>query len=129
MTGKQIDTLRGNAADTLESLEQLPGELTKDQAILYGAMTAIKDHFKAAPETPVAKETPETPRDAAYFANEELKAADTYYGIGENKLARDELKHAEYWISKARSEAYTPEARETVNDLQLRYDIMARVIV
>ena len=123
MTGKQRAALLNNAAETLGSLERVQGALTKDQAVLYGAMTAIIDHGVGED----CAMSPERPFDAAIrLARDELSDADRYHMLGEDAIARDELRHAAHFIGKARSLSGTEEEREAVRDAQLRHEILSQ---
>lgn len=127
MTEQQAAEWRQDAEETLGNLDL--NKHNKDAFLTLGASLAIlgRDIFLDG-KTPAALTEAITavqpPHDALYFAHDELNAADEYHRLGLDDIARDELRHAAYWIEQMRSEARTAEQRAIVRDLQVRHDLI-----
>jgi hypothetical protein len=55
-----------------------------------------------------------------------LGDADKYYHDNEVEIAKDEMKHADYFIKKARELAITKEQIATVKECMARHDLMGQ---
>jgi hypothetical protein len=103
-----VEKLTKDAAETLQSLENINRELTKDEFILYGAALSVLNHAKIA--APTADENKSAVAWYLESARDELDDAEKYlkrYLQTGESLAKTtgvtELQHAQQWISAAQS--------------------------
>ena len=62
------------------------------------------------------------------YVTDELRDADKYIQAGEKDIAKDELKHAAYFLEKSRSMAYSKSEQRMVRDLGAQHDLMTQKI-
>ena len=129
MTTKQRAELLEAAAETIESLESAKSAMSKDNALLYGAMLAIVDHYAPdddiVPAPSIIATVADTFEVSIALAENELSDADKYHAMNEVDIMRDELRHAQHFIDKARAEARVREQQSIVSELQARHDLMS----
>jgi hypothetical protein len=124
MTENQKRKWLSHAVDTEQELETLdPDKATKEQYLLHGASLAIlmaENHMQAA-DHPRQSYSSEFDRYMDYVADE-LRDMEKYINIGEEDIARDEARHAEYFIKKARGKATSKVMHKAVDEAQAKHD-------
>lgn len=110
--------LKRDAADTLAGIDA--SKLTKQSYLLLGASLAILDHDNATmPVTALASRSEPPDHTPEYYAEDELTAAQEYHSMGLDWIARDELKHAKYWIDQM---------PRNKREYMARYDELAKLV-
>lgn len=112
------------------AIDQIYTEEPNEQnTLLLGALLAVVDHG----EIPVINistvfETPIQPISALpvnksllEFVDDELSDAEMYYGMGEFDIARDELRHANRFLSVLKAKG----DKDNLNEFVLRRDAIA----
>ena|GEM_PF-2604668 len=137
MVGREWINAVAEKIAVLES--QPPGE---DRAVALASLYVLHDHFSDVGRSSDAltveneetasipeknRSLPSSPFELARsLAEDELSDADKYHGMGEDGIARDELRHAKYFIEKLRELARSPYDLAAAEDLQARHDVMAQ---
>lgn len=121
MTEKQLAEWKEDAAETLANIA--PGKKTKENFLLAGASLAILNNHG---NTAVAEPSTATQETSLSYIADELKDAEKYISVGENDIARDELRHAQHFIDKAWQSAYTQEDQVVIRDFRARHDLLAQ---
>ena len=142
MDKKQYKKILEDAEETLESLDGIKGDFTKEQYLLYGASLAVIDHdlmskHENIPEKELHMDKPiidgfllpQTFSDFERLVKDELHDAEKYYSYynqsGEEsyrQLSKQELSHLAYFIEKARSASSSPEHNEKIKDWKRKHD-------
>lgn len=129
MTDEQKTAWHEIATRTLSNIDL--DDHSQEAFLLLGASMAIlgdklpADDVKPFIETVVAVPSP---HDVLYYAQDELRSADEYHGMGLGDIARDELRHAQHWIEELRKTARSQDEQRTVKDLQLRHDVVVQAL-
>lgn len=126
--------LKQDATETIQGINT--DKLTKDAYILLGASLAILTHEE--PSNTIAPMAYETPVQMQSYApvthngnislmelvEDELSDSEKYYAMGEHDISRDELRHADRFLSILRAQSN----KQDIQDLIARRDMIASKI-
>ena len=130
-----LDIWRATVEDEIAKLLNL--EPTEQKAITLAALILLRDKWRRAEKTDAPTSVagdmetgapPDSFASMVDLADDELADADKYIQMGEDNIARDELRHAQHFLDKAKAEAFAKEDQTIVRDLMMRHDLMAQTI-